>query len=561
MNFNYLRNETIGYGSYFDGPFGKRLITYTDYTASGKSLKFLENYYIKLQETYANTHTEDDYTGRRTTQLYHDAKRKIIDCVGANENYKLFSVGTGTTAAIEKLSKIIGIYRNPEREHAVNDNNTMDEANNNSHKKNSTQNHSPVVFISSYEHHSNELMWREGNAEVVKIKLTNEGLFDLEDLKVKVSHPAYKNRLKIGSFSAGSNVTGLKKPVYDIARIMHDNKGFVFFDFAASGPYVEINLTYDDEAYFDGIYLSMHKFLGGPGSSGLLIMNKGLYNKNLRPCAIGGGTVKYVTHDDHVYLDDIESREDAGTPGIMQTIRSAMALELKDAIGIKEIEKKENEYIKRGLEALGEMENVVILGNCDHKNRLPIISFNIKYKDGYLHHGFITNLLNDLFGIQARAGCACAAPYGFKLLNIDNETVEYYKKALDADVTAMKPGWTRLNFHYTLDEATFDFLIEAIRFVANHGHEFLHLYKLSYKESSWSYRINQKKEISYLSLTDALTMKKNNLKPNSKIYKREYKKYLKNAYKLLRELEMKTDDHVLFGKDDLSEIAWFYHCD
>jgi len=564
MNFEYLRNETIGYGSYLEGPFGKKLITYADYTASGKSLRFLENYYLKLQETYANTHTEDDYTGKKMTQLYADAKNKIRSCVGANENYCVMATGTGATGAIEKLSKILGVYKTPQylesKEQYLSTAqvkiNTRDAVNKFDEAFSKT---SPVIFISSYEHHSNEIQWREGHAEVVKIGLTKEGLFDLEALKQKVSLPQYKNRLKIGSFSAASNVTGVKTPIYDVARIMHNNGGYVFFDFAASGPYVDINMTKDAESYFDGIYLSMHKFIGGPGSAGLLVMNRALYNHSIRPCSIGGGTVKYVTDDDVAYNKTIESREDAGTPGIMQVIRAAMALEVKDAVGVEDIEAQEEDYIKRAFKELNDIEQIEVLGNHDPKNRLAILSFNVRYKEGYLHHGFVTTLLNDLFGIQSRAGCACAGPYGIELLNISSETVEHHKKALNAEINAMKPGWTRVNFHYTLDEATFNFIIEAIRFVATFGHEFLDQYSLSCVEGSWSYKGTKRTEEERLSLTDALLMKRGSLKTRKKSFDKMYTKYLKDAYAMRLKLSSNTDNHTLFGRESMQEIAWFYH--
>jgi len=564
MDYTYLRNETMGYGNYMEGPYGKRLITYADYTASGKSLRFLENYYLKLQETYANTHTEDDYTGRLTTQLYKDAKAKIRQCVGANENYSVLPSGMGATGAIEKLSKILGIYMTPEfwrkrnefiRKRFLDINNLKavilhDEA---------FRAERPVVFISSYEHHSNEVQWREGFAEVVKIGLDSNGLFDLNDLVEKVSDPRYKNRMKIGSFSAASNVTGLKTPVYEVARLMHKYDGYVFFDFATSGPYVDINMTKCKETYFDGIFLSMHKFLGGPGASGLLILNKALYCENNAPTTGGGGTVKYVTEDAHEYVVDQEEREDAGTPGIMQVMRAAMVLELKDAVGVDNIEHIESEYIKRAFDELSGVDNLVILGNQDPNNRLAILSFNIKYKKGYLHHGFVTTLLNDLFGIQSRAGCACAGPYGIKLLDIDEERVEKYKEAIRAEIGPMKPGWTRVNFHYTLDEATFSYIIEAIRFIANFGHQYLEDYKVNCVDGRWVNKKSETVENAKLSLKDALLLKRANLKTKNKNFKTQYTKYLKYAYKTRPGIACMTSRHELYGNEAMSDIAWFYH--
>lgn len=566
MNFDYLRYETIGYGSFMKGPFGKRLITYADYTASGKNLKFLENYYLKLGEVYANTHTEDDYTGKSTTELYWDAIDKIKKCIGANENYSVFPSGTGATGAIDKLTKILGIYKTPEywrRRKEYLENNGFN-AGEKAIIRNFEENFNakrPVVFISAYEHHSNEIQWKEGYAEVVKISLNKEGLFDIDSLRKHVSNPKYRDRMKIGSFSAASNVTGIKSPVYEIAKIMHENGGYAFFDYASCAPYVEINMTKDHNCYFDGIYLSMHKFLGGPGATGILVLNNTLYNGNNVPCSVGGGTVKYVTDDDHEYLSQCDERENAGTPGIMQVIRAAMAFELKDTIGVQNIENTESEYIRKAFEALNKVDNIEILGNNDPNQRIAIMSFNIRYKDGYLHHGFVSKLLNDLFGIQSRAGCSCAGPYGIRLLNIDNERVEKFKEVIRAEINAMKPGWTRVNFHYTLDRAAFHYIISAIKFIAEYGHEFLEEYQISCVEGTWIHKNMEAVEPTKLNLLDALLLKRTILKAKRKNYTRLYRKYLKCAYKKRNSIKSNVKNHSLFGKKSLPDIAWFYYAE
>jgi len=349
--------------------------------------------------------------------------------------------------------------------------------------------------------------------------------------------------------------------VYEVARIMHQHGGVVFFDFAASGPYVEINMTKDEESYFDGIYLSMHKFLGGPGASGLLILNKDVYCGGNTPCSTGGGTVKYVTHDDHRYLMDYEDREDAGTPGIMQVIRAAMALELKDTLGSAEIERVELDYIRRAFDALGKVENIDILGNNDPEKRIAIMSFNIRYKNGYLHHGFVSTLLNDLFGIQSRAGCACAGPYGIEILNIDEKRVNRFKEIIDAGIDSMKPGWSRINFHYTFDKATFDYIIDAIKFVANYGHEFLGEYKVSCVKGTWEHRDSVEAEHAELSILKALLGKRETLKTKKMNYGKLYKKYMKLAQKTRLTLQSNEKKHVLFSDEMFADIAWFYHAE
>lgn len=544
MDFSYLRKETIGYGSVMHGPFGKRIVTYADYVASGKALRFIEKYCMELMETYANTHTLDNYTGLRTMALYNDAKKKIRNNLKANEHFLVLPTGSGTTAAIEKLSKILGIYRTP----MAKDKQKIDP-------------NRPVVFISSYEHHSNELMWREGNAEVVKIGLTDDGEFDLKDLIKQVSSVKYRDRLKIGSFSAASNVTGLLTPVYEISKVMHSNKGYVFFDYATAGPYVEINMTRDECSYFDGIFLSTHKFLGGPSASGLLVLNKNLYPKECAPTVSGGGTVTFVTNDDHRYIYDKETREDAGTPAIMQTIRAALALEVKDLVGPIEIEKKESKYIHKAMSELKTVPNIEILGNKDPSKRLAILSFVIKHDKGYLHHGFVARLLNDLFGIQSRAGCACAGPYGIELLDIDDGTVNKHKEVIQAGIDAMKPGWTRLNFHYTMQDEMVEFIIEAIKFVAYFGYNFLCLYELDCVTGQWKFRDQNEEESHKLSILTAINSKGLPSKLRLKQSKRHYISYIKKAHKLREKLDDDRFKPKLYGAQTMADIAWFYHAE
>ena len=318
-----LRNEIIGNHKEIQTPYGKRLITYADYTASGRTVNFIEKYLLTLQESYANSHTEDSYTGKAMTTYVHQAENRIKALLNASDDHYVIPVGTGSTGAIQKLCEILGLYVPPKLDHYL---------------KNVLESYIeqvPVVFIGPYEHHSNDLIWRESIAEVVTIALDAQGGTDLNDLKSKLTLPQYKNRLKVGSFSAASNVSGVKSPLYEIAEILHANDALACFDFAASGPYVEINMNYSDVSYFDAIYLSPHKFLGGPGSSGLLVINKKIYDNHMAPTVAGGGTVDYVSSFGYDFTSDPESREKAGTPGILQILKTCLAMELKAEIGIE----------------------------------------------------------------------------------------------------------------------------------------------------------------------------------------------------------------------------------
>jgi len=292
INLEYVRNQIIGNETLFNSPYGKRLIIYADYTASGRTLAFIENYLIQLQTVYANTHTTESFTGKTMTGILHRAERNLKFFLGAKENNYIIPIGSGATAAVVKLCEILGLYLTPGLKLNI-DQMVL------KMKKDERYNHEiikdifkqmsetkPIIFISPYEHHSNYLIWKESFAEVVEINLTATGDFDYADLDRKCKLPQYNDRVKIGSFSAASNITGMKTDVYRLAKIMHRHNGLVFFDFAASGPYVEINMNHDEDSYFDAIFLSPHKFVGGPGSSGILVIHKNLYSTLYSPTVV-----------------------------------------------------------------------------------------------------------------------------------------------------------------------------------------------------------------------------------------------------------------------------------
>ncbi len=488
--WQFVRKSIIGQEASVETPFGNRLITYADYTASGRGVCFIENYLFEMLKLYGNTHTEDDITGMITTQRLNKAEKTIKRLVNADKHYKLVQEGYGSTGAIHRLQKILGVYIPPRLRENM---------------KNAVSNYftgqklygqftdyimcmRPVVFVGPYEHHSNELTWREGFCEVVEIDLDRHGVIDLQDLEKKLSLSEYAKRVKIGSFSACSNVTGITSPVYEIARILHNHDAYAFFDFSASAPYVDINIRKDEHTYFDAVFFSPHKFLGGPGSSGILIFHEKLYRRDIPPTCSGGGTVDYVGFDGQLYIDDIELREKPGTPGILQLMKAALAMELKERLDVEEIEKRERLYTKNALSRMSEIENIEILGNPDASKRIGIISFNICDKNRYFHPKFIVKLLNDLFGIQTRAGCSCAGPYGHRLLHIDRAKSEKYRKLIEEGFSGLKPGWARVSLHYMMTEQEADFILDAIFFVAKYARYFLPLYYFDIHTGSWKYR-------------------------------------------------------------------------
>ncbi len=395
--------------------------------------------------------------------------------------------------------------------------------------------------------------------DVVEIALDSSGYFDLEDLENKVSDPKFKNRMKIGSFSAASNVTGLISPVYDIARIMHKYGGIVGFDFAASAPYVEIDMNKDNECYFDAIYLSPHKFVGGPGSTGVLIIRKDLYDSNIEPTCAAGGTVDYVSSEAIDYTEDVETREKPGTPGILQIIKAALAIDIKNAVGIREIEELEQKYTFKAMKHLRKNLNIFILGNYNPYDRISIISFLTVHDDKFLHPKFFTKLLNDLFGIQSRAGCMCAGPYGHRLLDIEIEKSEEYRALVKRGKFGMKPGWTRLNFHYLFSETELEYICTAIDFIATNGYKFIPLYMFNCNTGEWFHKqFTPEEDVTVPNVDSVLNMELRDCFDEEKIDRKElFEQYLEEAKIIAATL----DDNPKFRtfKDpECEKLRWFY---
>ena len=490
----YLRQQIVGVDSTFKTPFGERLMVYCDYTASGRCLRFVEAYLQSLQRVYANTHTEDDITGRSMSQLLHEAEESIKQSVNAGPSGRIIACGTGATGAIEKLQQIVGVALSPATRLTIEQ--MLDGSAGSvdvDALRDVFEKHQPVVFVGPYEHHSNEISWRQSLATSVEVRLTADGNIDLEHLEELLQAPEYRDRLRIGSFSAASNVTGIRSNVREITCLLHKHGAIACFDYAACAPYVEIDMnpeaSGDEDPAIDAIFISPHKFLGGPGSSGVLVFNERIYNRELPPSMSAGGTVDYVGPHDQDYIGRIEEREKAGTPGVLQTLKAGLVFEIKDRVGVDVIEEREHELTRRAMASWADNDNIEILGNPDAARRVGIVSFNIRDDRGhYLHHKFVTALLNDVFGIQSRAGCSCAGPYGHRLLNIDIETSERYRQVVQQGHCGMKPGWCRVGLHWVMDDAEADYVIGAVNFVARYGHRFLALYDFDLSTGTWCHK-------------------------------------------------------------------------
>jgi selenocysteine lyase/cysteine desulfurase len=497
LDFDSLRNEIVGADAPITTPFGERLMVYADYTASGRCLGFVEKYLQNLQRIYANTHTEDDISGRSMTQLLEQAEHAIKRSVHAGPDGRIVCVGTGATGAIDKLQQIVGVALPP----ATRQNLTAllrgslgEEAD--ARFTDYLAAHQPVVFVGPYEHHSNEISWRESLATVVEVDLAHDGGVDLEHLERLLQDPAYQGRPRIGSFSAASNVTGMRTPVHEIACLLHRHDAIACFDYAASAPYVGIDMNppagkYDGDASIDAVFISPHKFLGGPGASGVLVFNQRIYRRDLPPSVSAGGTVDYVGPSGQDFITRIEEREKAGTPGVLQTLKAGLAFELKDRIGVEAIEAREHELVRRAFERWRDNARIEILGNPDPERRIAIASFNLRDPGGkYLHPKFVTTLLNDLFGVQSRAGCSCAGPYGHRLLGIDFDHSERYREWIRKGYSGIKPGWVRVSLHYAMDDLEVDYILDAIDFVAAQGHRFMPLYRFDMHTGAWTHKVD-----------------------------------------------------------------------
>jgi len=441
--FNTFRKNILGIDQTFESPFGKEKIVYVDWTASGRLYAPIEKMMLENFGPFvANTHTETTVSGTVMTLSYQKAKTIIKKHVNAHlENDIFLPCGTGMTGAVNKFQRILGL-KVPEN---FKDTITIPEESR------------PVVFISHMEHHSNQTSWLETIAKVEVIPSDENGLFSIDNLKILLQK--YKDTtLKIASITACSNVTGITTPFHEIAKVMHQNDGLCFVDFACSAPYVAIDMHPEDkEAYLDAIFFSPHKFLGGPGTNGVLIFNKEMYH-NMVPDCPGGGTVSWTTPwGDHKFLDNIEDREDGGTPGFLQVIKTALAIRLKEKMGIQNMIDREEELVSYIFERLDAHSGIKILAG-KQKHRLGVISLLI----GNLHHDLAVKLLNDRFGIQSRGGCSCAGTYGHHLLKIDHQKSDEIIGKLEDGTCEYKPGWVRFSVHPTTTNAEIKYVCDSL---------------------------------------------------------------------------------------------------
>ncbi len=457
---DHLRDGVIGEGIDVPGPNGTNPLIYADYVASGRGLRQIEDFVVQeILPFYANSHTEASYCGQMMTGLRRQARQIILQSCGGNDQYDVIFTGSGATAGINRLVGLLGVDAG--RQDALN----------------------PVVLIGPYEHHSNILPWRESGAEIVEIPEADTGGPDLDVLKACLIE--HRGRKVVAAFSAMSNVTGIVTDVKQVTRLLKAHGAVSVWDYAGGAPYLPIDVAGDVDAQIDAVVLSPHKFIGGPGASGVLVLRRQVVEV-LKPTSPGGGTVRFVSPWGHDYSDDVVAREEAGTPNVVGDLRAALCFIVKDAIGQSYTTARLQALRHRAETAWAQVPEIHLLGHMAAP-RIPIYSFTVTTPEGdRIHQQLVTRMLSDLYGVQARGGCACAGPYAHRLLGLDRARSDALRVDILDGNEIEKPGWTRLGFSVLMTDAKADRIIKAVRNVARSSRAERDLYRVDKKTARFS---------------------------------------------------------------------------
>lgn len=441
-----LGKGLVGATARVSGPFGSKPLVYADYVASGRALHQVEHFVLEeVLPFYANSHTEASFCGAAMTRMRREARAVIGGLCGCTDQHAVIFTGSGATAGLNRLVSLLGVTDTLAAGGRVR------------------------VIIGPYEHHSNILPWRESGAQVVEIAEAATGGPDLAQLAQVLQDTSFD--LTICTLSAASNITGIISDVAAITALVKAAGAKMVWDYAGAGPYLPIAMAGAEQAQIDAIVVSPHKFIGGPGASGVLLVRRDAVVTR-KPTWPGGGTVKFVSPHSHDYSDNLEAREEAGTPNVVGDIRAALAFLVKDAIGAQAMAERNLELTRRAFSAWQGIPQLHLLG-LTAPQRLPIFSFQVSDgKGGYVHQQLVTRMLSDRFGIQARGGCACAGPYVHRLLEIDEHGSQAIRQAILSGNEIHKPGFTRLNFSVLLSDEKVQFILDAVAQLARDAAEF-----------------------------------------------------------------------------------------
>ena len=440
--FEPFRKNTIGFDQSFLSPYGERKIIYADWIASGRLYRPIERAISEVFGPFVgNTHSEESITGSSMTLAYHHSHEIIKKHVNAKPDYVIITAGSGMTGMVNKFQRILGLKVAEQLTEFFN----------------LPEKLRPVVFVTHMEHHSNHTSWLETIADVICLNPNDNGLVDIGNLKTQLEKFSDR-KLKLGAFTACSNVTGIHTPYHSMAKLMHEHGGFCFVDFACSAPYEKIDMNPPDPMEgLDAIFFSPHKFLGGPGSAGVLIFDPRLY-KNRAPDDPGGGTVDWTNPwGEHKFVSSIEAREDGGTPAFLQSIKASLCVKLKEEMGVQNILQREKQLVKIAFDGLRKIPGLHILAD-NVEERLGAISF---YIDN-IHYNLVVKILNDRFGIQVRGGCSCAGTYGHYLLHVTPQMSKHITEKINLGDLSEKPGWVRMSIHPTMTDHEVNFIVDAV---------------------------------------------------------------------------------------------------
>ena len=544
---DFLRQSKIGRLTSIQGPDfwrsiypsvqseGQLPLLHLDYTASAQALAAIERYLQDCLQTYANTHTETSETGRRSTRRFHEALEMIRSHVNAGPHSFVLATGYGATGAIERIQQILGLYVSPRAQKV------LQEVTGVNLKEKMKRRY--VVFVGPFEHHSNDVSWQDDAlCEFVRIRALRKGpnrnQIDLEDLEKQLKR--FPDHVKIGSFSAASNVTGFKADIRALGELLHRYGAYFFADYAAAGPYADIDMLGN---HIDALFLSAHKNLGG-ANLGLLIGHERLYDLKVNPSFGGGGTVTAVTPWEYRFHDKIEEREFPGTPAIRQLWQAALSFQIKDWLGSEHIHAIEESLCREFMNFFNQHPQYEILGNPSPEKRYPIFSFLIRHGDKHLHHTYVAALLNDLFGIQARSGCACAGPFGHELLNIEKQLSDKYLTVIQHVLNGFKPGWTRIGTHYTMSRQEASYLRKVLSAVGWFGPLYLDQYCFDPFSGDWYHTRDESAQKITLSIEDAFALPK----------EQSYESQLESEADLYRLFENRLEEFYLLTAFKIVEL-------